>query len=341
MRGLARMLAVPGRDQRACRRRRAGAQVSGERRGGGVGVEKKARCPPPSLFAIDGLRLTPACRTPALLQTMLQCGWCGAINERRPDDDDDDRVDHDDLAPVGSRRRRAMRRVAARALRGAARPLRWLVVAFVVILMAAVGAIGVGVVIPRAFESPVARAAHSGLAMAMLLVSVRTAHSSAPPLASASSLFRCLRFCVRSLPAVCLSTLHFHALIKHTHSILKSHTVAALCRRVLPQPRAPAGPSRLRGRPAAWLLCAGGGGGGSGARALPAGRLRGLGLLPPLPRPQAAGRAPLQHLRGVRRRARPPLPLHQQRERETRGILRQRGSFQCWSLPPAARLSDN
>ncbi|GBF95841.1 S-acyltransferase [Raphidocelis subcapitata] len=84
---------------------------------------------------------------------LYRCGWCGAIN---------------DGAAAGGAAAPPRPGPAARALAAAARAGRWLVVALVVAVIASVGALGVGVVLPRAFPSPLACAAHSAFALTLL-----------------------------------------------------------------------------------------------------------------------------------------------------------------------------
>jgi hypothetical protein len=102
-----------------------------------------------------------------------QCGWCGAINDHTP-------------RPASGGGAAAARRTPERGARGRARrllrllgpPLRWLVVAFVVVLIAAVSAVGLCVVLPRAFPNPVVHLLHAAFATLLLMATVR--HMVAP-----------------------------------------------------------------------------------------------------------------------------------------------------------------
>lgn len=109
--------------------------------------------------ARNQLHLTQACaRAPT-----AQCGWCGAINDHSPA-----------AGSGGGARPRAPGR-ARRALRALAGPARWLVVAFVVLLMGAVTSVGLCIVLPRAFPNPLVCLLHSTFALMLLTATVSRA----------------------------------------------------------------------------------------------------------------------------------------------------------------------
>lgn len=185
---------------------------------------------------------------------LFRCGWCGATNDRRWSGGGNG--GGNDAAgfaahyppPVASRRRRRARAAAKRALRVLCVPLRWLVVAFVVVLMAAVGAVGVGVVIPRAFATPFARAAHSGFALGLLLVTVCLADGRGR--GCAWGIVHCLLSChwvLCSLPRCPIQTMNPKTTQHLTPQSL--HYVAACARRNSSRPASTAllAPPPLRG----------------------------------------------------------------------------------------------
>ncbi len=95
-----------------------------------------------------------------------QCGWCGAINEQPPP------ASTGGAPPDAAAAPPRPRGAAARLLRALGGPLRWLVVALVVVLIGGVAAVGIGVVIPRAFPSPAGQLVNTAFAAGLLAITV-------------------------------------------------------------------------------------------------------------------------------------------------------------------------